>query len=533
MKCNGKIQLYPCLRIAMALMAGIAVGKAAWPVMEWTAWAAACGVTLALAFAVRERMGQTTLVFAASFLLGAMATSHHMEETSPSLPEGKKDYRAIVLSQPAEKRNTLSCDLLVTDGLAGKSALVKAYIQKDTLTRDYLSIKPGDGIWLYGQLEHPRDFGRESHFDYPLWARAHGFVATCYIRQDDWAPTAAALETLTPWQRAQVKAIRLRERMLSALREKGLEGQEMAIVAAMALGEKAMISEDTREDYSATGVSHVLSLSGLHLGIIFQMIVLLTGKGRRNALHTFCSLLAIWAYTLLVGMSASVIRSAVMITIYALACLLRRDSMSVNSLSLAAIVMLLHNPLYLYDISFQLSFVAVLSILVYQPLLYRWVSARWLMSHRGWRWVWSLVTVSVAAQIATQPLVVYYFGQWACYSLVANLVAVPLATLILYLGVATLVTYPIGSLCHVSIQLLSLCVETLNKALATIASLPGATLEGIHLSGTQLALLYVALAALTLLYSKTSSIMKSSAMTVESLAQGSYPSGKSNFTAGS
>ena len=166
-------------------------------------------------------------------------------------------------------------------------------------------------------------------------------------------------------------------------------------------------------------------------------------------------------------------------------------------------------------------------------MLYKLVSAQWLMEHRTWKWLWALITVSLSAQIATQPLVTYYFGQIACYSLLANLIAVPLATVILYLAATTLIAYPIGILCKAMIYLLTQCASILNNILATIASFPGATLENIHLSGFQLALTYVAIAALTLLYSKTSSIMMSSTIDVESLAQGSYPSGKSNLASGS
>ena len=515
------------------LMAGIMIGKAAWPVIGWQAWCASCALVTALAFLVRDKICQTALSFLATILLGCMVTSHHLSELQVALPQGKAEYQAIVMSQPVEKRKTLVCDLLVTHGIGTRPTLIKASIMKDTLTHDYLSLRPGDGIWAYGSIESPKPFHEKSNFNYPLWLQAHGYVAHSFIYQEDWARIAPDLTPLNAWQRTQVKAIRLREKLLSGLRQKGVEGQEMAIVAAMALGEKSMLSQDTKSHYSATGVSHVLSLSGLHLGIIFQIIVLLTGKGRRKPLKTFCSLLAIWVYTVLVGMSASVIRSAVMISIYAFACLLRRDSMSVNSLSLAAIIMLLANPLCLYDISFQLSFLAVLSILVYQPMLYKLVSAQWLMEHRTWKWLWALITVSLSAQIATQPLVTYYFGQIACYSLLANLIAVPLATVILYLAVTTLIAYPIGILCKAMIYLLAQCASILNNILATIASFPGATLENIHLSGFQLALAYIAIAALTLLYSKTSSIMMSSTIDVESLAQGSYPSGKSNLASGS
>ena len=267
MKTNGKIQLYPCLRLAIMLMAGIMIGKAAWPVIGWQAWCAGCAFVTALAFLLREKICQTALSFLATILLGSMVTSHHLSELQVALPQGKVEYQAIVMSQPVEKQKTLVCDLLVPRGIGTRPTLIKASIMKDTLTHDYLSLRPGDGIWAYGSIESPKPFHEKSNFNYPLWLQAHGYVAHSFIYQEDWARIAPDLTPLNAWQRTQVKAIRLREKLLSGLRQKGVEGQEMAIVAAMALGEKSMLSQDTKSHYSATGVSHVLSLSGLHLGI--------------------------------------------------------------------------------------------------------------------------------------------------------------------------------------------------------------------------------------------------------------------------
>ena len=474
------------------LMAGIMIGKAAWPVIEWQAWCASCVLVTALAFLLREKICQTALSFLATILLGSMVTSHHLSELQVALPQGEVEYQAIVMSQPVEKQKTLVCDLLVPRGIGTRPTLIKASIMKDTLTHDYLSLRPGDGIWAYGSIESPKPFHEKSNFNYPLWLQAHGYVAHSFIYQENWARIAPDITPLNAWQRTQVKAIRLREKLLSGLRQKGVEGQEMAIVAAMALGEKSMLSQDTKSHYSATGVSHVLSLSGLHLGIIFQIIVLLTGKGRRKPLKTFCSLLAIWVYTVLVGMSASVIRSAVMISIYAFACLLRRDSMSVNSLSLAAIIMLLANPLCLYDISFQLSYLAVAAIILWGVPLCRRLRSRW----RGVNLLVDSVVVSLVATVATAPLVAHTFGLLSLSGLVVNPVAVLLGGVVVT-GSLLWLLFPFGVLRPLLSALLTAAAEGLDGLVAAAAAWRWGAVE-VSLPGGAAAALYALMAAATL-----------------------------------
>lgn len=144
------------------LMAGIMIGKAAWPVIGWQAWCTGCALVTALAFLLREKICQTALSFLATILLGSMVTSHHLSELQVALPQREVEYQAIVMSQPVEKQKTLVCDLLVTRGIGTRPTLIKASIMKDTLTHDYLSLRPGDGIWAYGSIESPKPFRKKA-----------------------------------------------------------------------------------------------------------------------------------------------------------------------------------------------------------------------------------------------------------------------------------------------------------------------------------------------------------------------------------
>ncbi len=520
MRTNGKIQLYPFLRLAIMLMIGIVVGRALQETVTWLLWGGGCVTALTFAFFSCDKIKQTTFTFLSILFLGAMITQHKLASLNMELPRGKVAYEAIIVSQPVEKGKVVRCDLLVTQGLSVSPANVRGTILKDTLTGMYRGLRVGDAIMAYGYFEKPRAYNTGNNFNYPLWMQSHGFVGQSFVACDDWAWIPLDTRQLSVWKRLQLKALIMRERVLRQLRHSGLSGQEKAVVAAMTLGEKSMISQQTRDDYAATGVSHVLALSGLHLGILFQIILLLTGNSRRRVASACLLLLAIWTYVFFVGMPASVIRSAVMITVYSFVCLLRRSNVSLNSLSVAAVFMLIYNPLYLYDVSFQLSFMAVLSILIYQPLLYKSISIWWLMKHRVARWIWSLFTVSLAAQIGTLPIVVYYFKQLSCYALLANFIAIPAATFILYLAFVMLVCSPVSFVSQLVGKLLAFIAEGLNVSLAYIAKLPGASVDDINVTLTQLLLVYVIIAAVTLLYSKMSSTVKSSVPAPSSFKQG-------------
>lgn len=520
MRSNGKIQLYPCLRLVIMLMIGIMIGKAMFTFSSWHLWCCGCVGTLILTLFLREKITQTILIFLSTICLGTMVTQHKLASLAIDLPEGKVEYEAIIMSQPIEKGKVVRCDLLVTNGIGSSPVNVKATILKDTFTGRFRDLRPGDGIVAYGTVEKPRRYLVGGNFDYLLWLQAHGIVARTFVTCDDWMEMPTNIARLNVWQRVQVKALILRNKLLERLYQSGIDGQTLAVVAAMSLGEKSMINQQTRDDYAVTGAAHVLALSGLHLGILFQIIILLAGRGRRRLFSIVLSLLVIWAYAILVGLPVSVIRAAVMISVYSFVSLLRRDSMSVNSLSVAAFMILLGNPLYLYDISFQLSFMAVLSILIYYPMFYRQINIQWLMAHRLVRWAWSLFTVSLSAQIGTLPIVVYYFGRISCYSLIVNFVAIPAATLVLYLAFVTIVCNPIGYLCQLTGKLLAIVAQALNESLRFIATLPGASIDNVRITFTQLVLLYVVIAAVTLLYSKISSTVKSSTVTLSSFTHG-------------
>lgn len=295
-------------------------------------------------------------------------------------------------------------------------------------------------------------------------------------------------------ERTQQYFLHQRSLLLERLETAGLSDDRYAVVAAMALGDRSALTKELKETYSKTGASHVLALSGLHLGIIYALLSMLVVGRRWQMITQVATVLSIWAFVFLTGMSASVVRSAIMLTVYVLLALGHRQKMSVNTLAFTAIVMLLVTPKALFDVGFQMSFMAVFSILLFVPLFYRPFSAEYLMTHRAVSWLWGMVAVSVAAQIGVAPLIAYYFGRFSCYFLLTNFIVIPAATLILYLALGTLLIPSLG-------VVLASMVGLLNTTLLYIATIPGATIEGLHPSvGLTVAIYGVLLAAYYLLW---------------------------------
>jgi competence protein ComEC len=226
-----------------------------------------------------------------------------------------------------------------------------------------------------------------------------------------------------------------------------------------------------------------------------MLLSLMVGSRRLGALREVLIILGIWSYAVVTGLSPSVVRAALMISIYALVSILRRNRMSLNALAFAAIVMLVANPLCLYDVGFQMSVMAVFAILLFYQPIYRLVSTEFLLSHRILAWGWAMVVVSCCAQLGVAPLTAYYFGRFSVYFLLTNFIVIPLATCIIYLAVVMIVASVYAPAMQVVAQVLRFAVGLQNSLVEWVSSLPGASIEGVNINRLQLLLIYVFMAA--------------------------------------
>ena len=305
----------------------------------------------------------------------------------------------------------------------------------------------------------------------------------------DWHP-GKQVERSRLWFEIQ------RERLLQHYQQQGATGDAYAVLAAMSLGDKRALSKDLKHAYAASGASHILALSGLHLGIIYVFLSLLLRGRRWHGVSQVLLVTCIWAFAFLVGLPASVVRSATMLTVYVLLSLGDRKGMSVNVLAFTAIVMLLYSPRQLFDVSFQLSFMAMFAILMFLPYFDSLVSYKYMQRHQLVRWVWSLTIVSLAAQLGTAPLVAYYFGHLPLLFLFTNLIVIPAAYLLLC-GCLLMLVLP--ALTPLVLQIASV----LNSSLRWVSSLPCSSISGLHPTVLQVCLCYMLIGVVFLLCVRT------------------------------
>ena len=458
----------PLLRLAVCLMVGIVVGN--YVSVGWWLLLIIIGlVGLALLLWKHEHL--QSIAIAASFVvLGWLLMQRQKASLQVTWPEGEVSYEAVAVSEPVEKPKTMAVDVLLVE--SGRK--LKCYLYKDDRSRN-LSI--GDGLHIQSRIVDGRSF----------------------VASWKWQKTRVSLVKLSRLERMRLTFLKYRSRLLAKISTQGEDTDAYAVVAAMALGDKSTLTQDLKDVYSVTGASHVLALSGLHLGIIYTLLSLFVFRRRWQVLSQLVIILSVWVFVFLVGMSTSVVRSAVMLSIYALLSLGHRDRMSVNTLAFTAIVMLMISPMSLFDIGFQMSYMAVLSILLFVPLLERVFTAEYLMLHRVVRWFWGMVAVSLSAQIGTAPLIAYYFGRFSCYFLLTNFIVIPAAMLILYLS---MVAFLIPSLAY----LLYKVVAVLNLLLSYMAALPGASIGNLHPTKIQTTMIYLIIVAVYLLAVKLTCI---------------------------
>ncbi|MGK7396948.1 MAG: ComEC/Rec2 family competence protein [Candidatus Cyclobacteriaceae bacterium M3_2C_046] len=258
----------------------------------------------------------------------------------------------------------------------------------------------------------------------------------------------------------------------------GLEPQ--AITKALILGVKEELSAEIKQAYASSGAMHVLAVSGLHVGVIYGILLFLLG-GIRNTtwgrwIFAVFSIMLLWFYALITGFSPSVTRAVTMFSFIIISQASRRQTNIYNTIAASAFLLLWFNPFLIESVGFQLSYLAVLGIIYLQPKIYSWFQPESKITDK----VWVLTSVSIAAQIATFPLTIFYFHQFPLWALVTNLMVIPAAFLILSAGLLLFLLSPLEILASGLGKLLSLLINTLNQTIIWFDQLPVNKIEDIY-----------------------------------------------------
>ena len=283
-----------------------------------------------------------------------------------------------------------------------------------------------------------------------------------------------------------------RENLLKVYSDAGLSADEYGVIAAVTLGERNAVSRELKESYRVSGASHLFALSGLHLSIIFALLSVFLPTKMFPKSSAVVQILLLWTYVLLVGIYPSLLRAAVMFTCYCLCRLVSRESHNIDVLILTAFILLVFNPQWLFDVGFQMSFMAMVGIFLLVPPMMKWVKTP------VFSYVYGIFVVSFAASLGTFPLIAHYFGRVSCYGLLTNLIASPCIALLLFCAFlmllsATLQPYLafLSVVTHALSYILKNVVGFMNGAIHCIASLPGSSVSGVHISFAQVILVYV------------------------------------------
>lgn len=278
--------------------------------------------------------------------------------------------------------------------------------------------------------------------------------------------------------------------LIAEIFTKHLQSDTSALCKALCIADKSDLTSTVKKDFSRAGASHILAVSGMHVGIIFTAISTLIGLiSQSRKFSRIASIVAIcflWFYAFICGLQPSIVRACTMFTIPIIGKLLKRDSSSLNSLLFTAFCMVIYDYTNLFNIGFQLSFLAVAGILLFQEKIFNIFQ----LQNKILIWLWSLTSVSIAAQITTLPLTIYYFHNIPVLSLISNLFVVPLSTLLIYFS-GGLILFNLTNVSNIISLILNKLSYYLNLFIEEISCTPFVTIENINISIFQVATLYL------------------------------------------
>ena len=396
-------------------------------------------------------------------------------------------YQCAIIEPVKEKTNSYQLTLLINaksiDSVWSSSkgkALI--YIEKDSLSS---KLKFGDKLLIKGNLNVLEPPKNPKEFDYKKYLENRSIYQQGYLASNDWRVLGSKSKGL------DVFANDARQFLLSSLQSNGIEGDQYAIASALILGSKDELDFKVKQAYATAGAMHVLAVSGLHVGIIFlilnTLLSILDSSKKGRVVKAIILLIVLWSYALLTGLSPSVLRASTMFSFVIMGTVLNRKSSIYNTLAASAFFLLIINPNLLFEVGFQLSYIAVLGIVYLQPLIYKRIYTRWWLLDK----IWAITAVSIAAQIATLPLTLYYFNQFPVYFMLSNLLVIPSAIVILSLGILLFITSPISPISESIGWALNKFIEGLNFSIKEIEVLPNSLIEGLSITVLECVALYI------------------------------------------
>jgi len=492
---------YPFVRLLLPLLLGVVIAEN-FSISNWViglVFVAAIIPVLLLAFLRNtKRIGFGVAAAISLLVLAYLRTDQHNEQQradhfSQFQTEEKSSVIGWVSSMPEEKNWVQFQFKVLQVGDLSASGNIQVYIEKDSLSPN---LAYGDLLQIDANLLEASPPKNPNAFDFSKYLHYQNIHYQSFVRQKDWRKIEENHGNSLLRQ-----VYNLRRKLLNILRVH-LESEDLfAVGAALTLGYRGAISEEVRNAYANTGAIHVLAVSGLHVGIIAMILfwilrIFPSYTLPQKWLKAGIALLGIWLFTLLTGASASVIRAATMFTFIVLGKYVQRNGNIYNSLAAAAFFSLLINPFLLFQVGFQLSYLAVASIVYFQPKIYRLIYIK----NKVLDYLWTITSVSFAAQIAVFPISLYYFHQFPTYFWLSSMIVIPAALVVLLLAIFLFVSQlflPIMS--EIGGEVLEWLLYLMNKAIFTIEDLPFGLIKGVWITWYEVLLWYGLIVAISLI----------------------------------
>lgn len=516
----------PMFRYAILIIFGIVIGDACCEVVDVRIWLFVLTLLVVVSILIDKRhpVVSSVVLLAGVGMVGAFrAGIAKVGEYELSEQIDGSICEMAVVSEPIAHGKVVQFDGLVYDSkddrnLPGRK--IRVSVLRDTITGCYRKIHIGDALQANIDLSPLKDWYRQNpHFDYLRWLRIRGFCGRGFIGIGKWKRLELKCEAIGILEMLKLQVLVFRQKVLEKIEASGVSEEAYAVATAMALGNKSALTPKLHEEYNIVGASHALALSGVHLSIIY--IILSSLFGGRRLWNRLLVLALVWLYVVFTGLSISILRAAVMLTVWGILKIVTRRQKALNVLGFTACLMAMVNPRCVFDVGFQMSFAAVFAIVClmepFREIMPKRIAyknkkeqgkmtkkekiATWLL-RKGW----FVMTVSLSAQIGTLPLSIYYFGRIPLLFLLTNLVIIPSVLIVVWITLAMALLLAIdiaagfnGGIVSFALgRLLSGVVWVVQRLLEIIAQLPCASIEGVHVNGIQVVAMYAIVVALVI-----------------------------------
>ncbi|HMR81657.1 MAG TPA: ComEC/Rec2 family competence protein [Niabella sp.] len=393
-----------------------------------------------------------------------------------------------VVKEKSYKATAAVTYIMDSAGRRPSSGNIIIYFKKDSNIRN---LKAGARLLFKKPLQEIHNTRNPGGFNFRQYALFNGITHQVYLTPNDYKILPG--KDIVVWKSMLLKA---REYVLHTIKTNIKGKREQGLAEAMLIGYRDDLDKDLLQSYTNTGVVHVIAVSGMHLSLLYWVISLLLHPllKKRSArwLYAILVLCVLWGFSFIAGGAASVVRAAVMFSFITIGKLINRNASIYNILAASAFCQLVYNPYWLWDVGFQLSYIAVLSII----LFYKPVCSLLYIKNPMLNKVWQLAAVSIAAQILTTPLSIYYFHQFPVYFLLANMVVVPVSSVVLVGTLILVMVAPVKILAAITGTLLNALIWWLNTFIERMETFPFALWEGLQINVFQAVLMLLIIAGL-------------------------------------